>query len=234
VILETISELASWQSEYHTKRRDWSEAIETQSDERAESMRIVAETTANDCSKIKFLGGEGAMDQGAWRQITVRGRRPEDQTQIAQAIESLLNETLQERVGRLPTAAGLIKKGAESDQGESWPVDSLEKRIQEKCADDVKGRPRALLLTDEPGGGKSTTARNIAWRIASKVKPFEREKRIPVYIRLRDWEVSGCSGHALATYLGDHHARDSRPSSWPKRDFWERALAARGNSPENR
>jgi Trypsin-like peptidase domain len=177
-------------------------AISAQSDPLAEDSpetRAIRKATSDDCYKIKFLGGEGEMDKGYYRSLTIRGRRPDDQTEIAQAVEYLINETLRDQVGRLPGGPSLKRRAEESDR-ESWPIVSLDDRIREKCADERATQLRALLLTDDPGGGKSTTARNVAWRLAVRAAPFVNERRQPVYIRLRDWEKSGEPPGALASF----------------------------------
>ena len=196
--------------------------------------------TAADCYKIKFLGGERGMDEGAdegyYRKLTIRGRRPDDQTEIAQAVEYLINETPRDEAaaaapgkrafGRLPGGPSLMRRAEEGDR-QSWPTVSLDDRIREKCTGEGRSQLRALLLTDDPGGGKSTTARNVAWRVAERKAPFKNERRQPVYIRLRDWENSHQPPTALANYLANCHSNDSRHATWPQREFWEKALGDR-------
>jgi len=211
-------------------RREWATEwlnIMDQSDpdcfsEHSPQTTAIRNATASDCNTINFLNGEGRMDQDHYRKLTIRGRSPDDQTEIAQAIDNLISDTLRERVGRLPSGSSFKRRSEESDLGESWPIVSLDDRIKAKCTTDLKSQLRALLLTDEPGGGKSTTARNVAWRVAVRQSPFEHEPRQPVYIRLRSWEISNQPPRSLASYLEQYHSEDRH--DWPRKAFWEKAL----------
>jgi HEAT repeat protein len=178
--------------------------------------------TATDCYTISFLGGSGGMDQDCYRTLTVRGRPPNDHTELTRALDYLIGQTLQDRVGRLPSTSSFKQRSAEGEGVGSWPVVSLDDRIKETCGPEYTGPLRCLLLTDEPGGGKSTTARNVAWRIALRKHPFENEPRLPVYVRLRDWEISTYASQPFPAFLEQYHRGD--PHDWPSRAFWARAL----------
>lgn len=184
-------------------------------------VRTVLRATASECNEIRFLGGLGHMDQGDYRKLIVRGRASDDRAELAQAFNYQISQTLQDQAGQLTNNSSLQRGTSESDRGESWPPVSLDERVREKCGSGQKGKIRALLLMDEPGGGKSTTVRHLAWRVACRKPPFESEERLPVYVRLRDWENSGHSAQELAAYLAHYRGRSD---DWPSVGFWQQVV----------
>jgi len=201
---------------------DFGGALDPFEDNSAEAVAL-RDAITEQCGEINFLVGSVRMDEDYYRKLTFRGRTPKDQAELAQAVENLIAETYRERVGLTSGRAASRRRTEESDEGESWPIISLDDRIKAKCSAESASPFRALLLIDEPGGGKSTTAKNIAYRVSNRTAPFENERRKAVYIRLHDWELSGQAAGNLSSYLEFHHPCH-KLSSWPGKEYWEEAL----------
>ena len=179
--------------------------------------KAIREAVEEDCGEVAFLTGDKLGMKPAFCPPVVRGR-PQAKSDAESLIQSEVEKQLEEAAIPRPTPILRVTPEEQIDPlGTDWPTVSLDDRLRDHCGSSRTDR-RALLLIDEPGGGKTTTLQNIAWRVATGVKPFKAEYRKPVFVRLGEWAKRQGPNDLLplSTYLASTRSSEN----WPGEDQW--------------
>jgi HEAT repeat protein len=190
-----------------------------QAPEDVKATRAVLGWVVESCGTVSFLGKPDHADDMAerFRDRTVRGRvsdGQEPQLQSEPAIQQALGDISRDG----PTTIGARKEPAEQERSDiNAPAEPLEERVAAHWRN--TGATRGLLLVAEPGGGKSTALKNIAWRIAQRKSPFANERRLPVFVSLADWGRRADGTHPFDRFLSEMRFGITRPD-WPREPRW--------------
>lgn len=139
------------------------------------------------CGSILFLNGESLRMEDAFCQPIFREPRRRSETEFV-----IQSQTEIER-GKAGVRSTMLSRGDLSGQRDlpQWPSVDLDDRLRALCGTGQSEDRRPLLLVDDPGGGKTTTLRNIIWRVATPENRgneiFREEARTPVFVALREW-----------------------------------------------
>jgi HEAT repeat protein len=214
--------LKNWQHYTGPNSSAFPSGIRTVADRPSDAIRRVA---IEECGSLSFLTGETLEMGEAFCEPTVRARLE---------AESETASLIQGEVDKMTAAAGAggasrrrpVTYDENDSFGTEWPLTSLYDWL-DKHAGPTRIPDKLLLLIDEPGGGKTTTLRNIVWRVAKGLEPFQGGQRDPIFIPLGEWAKAQRPPYSLPKFLANDFmttTSKSHPVVWPEEAYWQVAL----------